>query len=325
MNLLRRRLLGASLIAATGPIVAQTNPYPSRPVTWVVPYPAGGFGDALSRLLAPRIATGLGQPVVVDNKPGAGGQIGAVYAKQQPADGYTVLYGDIGPLAMNAALYQKPGYDPLKDFVPVTRLMTTPTLLVVPASSRIATWADLQKAAAATGNGLSYGSYGPGSFPHVWVEMMKRQTGGKFTHIPYKGAAPAVQDLIGGQIDMLVDVVANSMPLVKDGKLRAIAVIGSDKRLVGLPQVPTLAELGAPGLNTPGWTGVMVRQGTPRAVIERLHQEIVKAVKAPEVERQYAELGIAIAPMAPEEFGAFVQAETVRWGTVIKAAAITLD
>jgi tripartite-type tricarboxylate transporter receptor subunit TctC len=297
---------------------------PSRAVTWVVPYPAGGFGDALSRVLAQQLTLSLKQPVIVENKPGAGGQIAAAYVKQLPADGHTLFYGDIGPFAMNAALYPRLNYDVQKDFTPLTRLLTSALVLVVPANSPIKSLAELQQAAK-TDKPLHYGSFGIGSQPHIWMEMYRRETGGNLEHVAYKGAAPALQDLMGGHIDLMLDVAANSLPYVREGKLRALAVVGSDKRLRQLPQVPTLAELGLGKLNAPGWTGVVVRQGTPPAVVAQLHAAVVKAVQSPEVMERFGEFAVTPAPQSPAEFSRFIQSETERWGQVIKAVGVTLD
>jgi tripartite-type tricarboxylate transporter receptor subunit TctC len=322
----RRSLLTATA-ALTLASAARAQPaaaFPARPLSWVVPYPAGGFGDALSRLLAQKLGEGLGQPVIVENKPGAGGQIGAAYVKQQPADGHTLLYGDLGPFAMNAGLYPKLNYDTLKDFAPLTRLLNAPLLLVVPVNSPIGSWADLLRAAA-TPRGLNYGSYGIGSQPHIWGEMLKRQTKGNLTHVAYKGAAPAVQDLIGGQIDMMLDVVANSMPMVRERKLKALALVGARRRLAQLPDVPTLTELGMPDLDAPGWTGVVVRRGTPQPVVDRLHAAVVQAVQSPEVAQRYGDLGLTVAPSSQAEFAELIRSETARWGQVIREAHVTLD
>lgn len=320
----RKLLVTAGLFATASQSFAQGAAYPSRPVNFVVPYPAGGFGDALSRLIAEKLASQLQQPVIIDNRPGAAGQIGASYVKQQPADGHTLFYGDIGPLAMNAALYPKVSYDVQRDFTPVGRLVIAPLLLVVPTASPIRSLADLLRASA-NSPGINYGSYGPGSQPHVWMEMLKRKVGGQFTHVPYKGAAPAMQDLLGARIDVMADVAANSLPMVKDAKLRAIAVIGSDSRLAALPNVPTLAELGYQELNTPGWAGIVVRSSTPEAIITKLSTAIQKVLQAPDLAQRYTPIGILLAPQSPAQFGDFIRTETQRWGQVIRAAGITLD
>jgi tripartite-type tricarboxylate transporter receptor subunit TctC len=328
----RRSLLLSSAaalpLAAPRAFAQSPAPFPRRAITWVVPYPAGGFGDAVSRVLTQHMATTLKQPVIVDNRPGAGGQIAAAFVKQLPPDGYTMLYGDIGPFAMNAALYPKLNYDTLRDFSPVTRLLTSSLLLVVPPSSPYKTFDDLVKAAKAAKDekeGLMYGSYGMGSQPHIWVEMLKRETKGKFQHIAYKGASPAVQDLMGGHINMMLDVAANSLPHVQEGRLRALALVGSEQRLERLPQVPTMTELGYPALNIPGWTGVMVRAGTPTDIVSQLQSAVQQALRSDEIKRRFGHLGVTPAPQSPAEFANYIHAETERWGSVIRSAGVVLE
>lgn len=326
----RRTLLRAAAALAAVPLLASNaaraqDGFPSRPVTWVVPYPAGGFGDALSRMLAQKMAASLGQPVVIDNRPGAGGQIGANYVKQQPADGHTLFYGDLGPFSMNAGLYPKLSYDTLKDFMPLTRLLVSPTLLLVPAASPYQSFADFVRAAQAGGKGLNYGSYGMGSQPHIWMEMLRGQVKGNLTHVAYKGGAPAVQDLMAGHIDAMLDVAPSAIPLVRENKARALAVVGSDKRLAQLPSVPTIAELGLPALNIPGWTGVVVRSGTPEPIANRLHDELVKAVQSPDVVQRYTDLGLVVAPSSRTEFAELIRTETARWGQVIHQVGVKLE
>lgn len=311
----------ASFAGRTG---AQAAAFPARPITWVVPYPAGGFGDALSRMLAQKLSASLRQPVVVDNRPGAGGQIGANHVKQQPADGYTLFYGDLGPFSMNAGLYPKLSYDTLRDFMPLTRLLVSPTLVIVPANGRLKTWQDVLEAVRST-QGLNYGSYGMGSQPHIWMEMLKREVKGNMTHVAYKGGAPAVQDLMAGHIDLLLDVTPSSIPLVRENKARALAVVGSERRLPQLPQVPTIGELGLPSLDVPGWTGIVVKAGTPEPIANLLHDELVKAVQSPDVVQRYGELGLVVAPSSRVEFAELIRAETARWGKVIREVGVQLD
>lgn len=328
----RRALLRGSAALSLAPMTSlmpiaraqAANSFPTRPITWVVPYPAGGFADALSRMLAQKLSASLNQPVVVDNRPGAGGQIGANFVKQQPADGHTLLYGDLGPFSMNAGLYPKLSYDTLKDFEPLTRLLVSPTLLIVPASGRLQTWQDLLQAAQSQ-KGINYGSYGMGSQPHIWMEMLHREIKGQMTHVAYKGGAPAVQDLMAGHIDAMLDVTPSSIPLVRENKVRALAVIGSDRRLPQLPQVPTIGELGFPALNVPGWTGVVVRSGTPEPIADRLHDELVKAVQSPDVVQRYTDLGLRVEPSSRAEFAALIRTETARWGKVIQSTGVRLE
>ncbi|WP_043008681.1 Bug family tripartite tricarboxylate transporter substrate binding protein [Comamonas testosteroni] len=322
-------LAGTSLplVAAAPFAFAQATTFPRRPVLWVVPYPAGGFGDAVSRVLAQHMASTLKQPVVVENKPGAGGQIAAAHVKQQPADGHTLLYGDIGPFAMNAALYPKLNYNTLKDFTPITRLLTSSLLLVVPPNSPYKSVDDLIKDAKTRKDdrAITYGSYGIGSQPHIWMEMLKRETKASLQHVAYKGAAPAVQDLMGGHIEVMLDVAANSLPYVQEGKLRALAVVGAEKRLERLPQVPTLSELGYPNLNAPGWTGVVVKAGTPPDIAAQLRSAVVQAVESEEIRRRFGDLGVTPAPQTPQDFARFIESETKRWGSVIRSAGVVLE
>ena len=264
------------------------------------------------------------QAVVVENKPGGAAQLAAQYVKQQPADGHTLLYADIGPLAMYPALYAKLSFSPLKDFAPLTRLFKSPLVVVVPASSPFQTLADLLRAAAA-GDGLNYGSYGQGSQPHVWTEQLRIKTRSRMTHVPYQGAAPALQDLMAGRLDFMCDVVASSLPLVREGKLRALVSVGSEQRLQVLPQAPTLTEAGHADLDTPGWNGVMVRAGTPAPVVELLHKAVVAALESPEVLGRYRPLGLEPAPLAPAAFGEFIQSESQRWGLGIRQAGIKVE
>lgn len=325
----RRALLQSSVALpfAANALAQPASTFPRKAITWVVPYPAGGFGDAVSRVLTQHVSATLKQPVIVDNRPGAGAQIAAAYVKQQPADGHTLFYGDIGPFAMNVALYPKLSYDTFKDFAPLTRLLTSSLILVVPANSPYKTLDELIKAAkvAKDDKSLMYGSFGIGSQPHIWVEMLKRETKGNFQHVAYKGAAPAVQDLMGGHIDMMLDVTANSLPYVLEGKLRALAVVGSEKRLEKLPQLQTLSELGYPALNIPGWTGVVVRAGTPTDIMAQLHAAVAQAVQSDEIKRRFGDLGVVPAPQSPADFSRFIQTETERWGTVIRSAGVVLE
>lgn len=326
----RRSLLLSSLALPLVHLEAYSQSsslFPSRAITWVLPYPPGGFGDAVSRVLAHHMSTTLKCPVVVDNRPGAGGQIAAAFVKQQPADGHTLFNGDVGTFAMNAALYPRLNYDTLKDFAPLTRLLTSSLILVVPSSSRLQTFDDLVQTArtARDGKSLMYGSFGIGSQPHIWMELLKREVQGNLQHIPYKGAAPAVKDLIGGHCDVMLDIAANSIPYVRLGQLRALAVVGSETSLEGLPRVPTLAELGYPSLNAPSWNGVVLRAGTPSEIVSRLHSAVQQAVASDEVKRRYSDLGIFPAVQTPSDFGRYLQTEADRWGSAIRRAGVVLE
>lgn len=324
---LQRRRFTQWAAAAALPVshgLAAAEWKPSKPLTWVVPYPTGGFGDAMSRLLAQQLSNTLKQAVIVENRPGGAAQIAAAYMKQLPADGHALFYGDLGPFAMYPSLYPRLSYAIPRDFTPVTRLFNTPVLLVVPASSKVSNLAELVRSAKA-GDGLSYGSYGIGSQPHVWTEQFGRLTGGRFNHVPYQGAGPALQDVIGGRLDFMVDVIASSLPLVRDGRLKALAVVGSPRRSELLPTVPTLTESGYPSLDQPGWNGVVMRAGTPFAALGVIQQHLASAVHSQEVTARYAPLGLQAAAMPPDAFAAFVESETRRWGAAIREAKVSIE
>lgn len=322
----RRHVLGGLVSTAFTPsLFAQTTPeFPSRPLSWVVPYPTGGFGDSMSRLLVQKMSESLKQTVLVENRPGGAAQIAANHVKLQPADGHTLFYADIGPLAMYPSLYSKLSFYPLKDFAPLTRLFSSPLVVVVAPGSPFKTLADLLRAGGGAA-GLSYGSYGIGSQPHIWTEQLRARTSTRMTHVPYQGAGPALQDLMGGRLDFMADVIASSLPLIRDGKLRALATVGAERRLSALPDVPGLGELGHAPIDVAGWNGVMVRPGTPPAVIDRLHASVVAALQSPESLGRYTPLGLQAAPLAPAAFGEFIRSETTRWGNAIRELGVKVE
>ena len=311
-----------SLIAVTA--FAQADGFPNKQITIVVPFPPGGTADQLARGVGGKMAENLKVPVIIDNKPGGGAQIGANAVKQAPADGYTIFIGDIGALALNPSLYPKLSYDPLRDFMPLARLTLAPMLLLVTASSPLNNMADLVKAAKTKAEGLSIASQGNGTGGHLIAEMLRTQTQGKLNHVPYRGSAPALQDLMGGQVEVFFDPIFTAGPYVKDGKLKALAV-GTEQRSAQFPQVPTLKELGYDNINLVPWFGMVVKAGTPEATVKRLSDEVIKALRAPEVAKRFTDLGLEVAPQPTDEFRAFMQAEAQRWGKVIKAAGIKLE
>ena len=317
-----RLLQGLIGAIVTGSALAQGADFPSRQITIVVPFPPGGVTDQLARAVGQKMADSLKVPVVVDNRPGAGAQIAANLVKQAPADGHTVFIGDIGAFALNPALYPKLSYDIQKDFTPLARLVLAPSLLVVPANSPFNSMSDLVNAART--RPVNIASQSTGSGGHLYAELAKAQLGVKFNHVPYRGSAPALTDLIGGQVDVLFDPVITSGPYVKDGKLKAVA-IGAEQRSAQFPQVPTLKELGQAGTNVVAWFGMAVKAGTPRPVVNKLGEEVVKAIRAPEVAKRFTDLSLDVSPMGPAEFQPFVEAELVRWGKVIRDAKIQLE
>ncbi len=317
-------LLGASL--ATAPAMAQGTWPTGKAITYMVPFPPGGNTDTLARVISQPLSQALGTPVVIDNKGGAGGSVGSALAARAPADGYTILGGTISSHAINVSLYPKLDYDPIKSFTPVAMLGSGPLVLVVPAASPYKTLSDVlaaSKAKAASG-GLSSASPGNGSSNHMALELLAYQSGVKFTHVPYKGSGPAVQDVIGGQVDMMFDTALIVGPHIQSGKLRPIAVTAS-KRLETLPDVPTIAEAGQKGFDMGSWQAVFAPAGTPKPIVDRLHAEIMKIMATPEVQARLKNSGMQPSTMTPAELGDYQKAEVAKWAQVIKAAGIKAE
>lgn len=320
-----RQAAAAALLATASAFTsAQGGGFPSKPITIVVPFPAGGVTDQLARGVGQKMSDSLKVPVIVDNRPGAGAQIAANFVKQAPADGYTIFIGDIGSFALNGNLYAKLSYDPLKDFTPLARLALAPALLVVNADSPYKRAADLVAAVKAKPGGVSIASQSTGSGGHLFAEMLRDKTKGNLNHVPYRGSSPALIDLVGKQVEVFFDPMITSGPFVKDGKLRALA-IGADKRSPQFPNVPTLAEVGLGDINLVAWFGMAVKAGTPPAVVSLLGNEVVKAMQSPEMTKKFTDQGLEVAPMTDARFGPFVKDETARWGLVIKNASIKLE
>ena len=319
------QVAAAALLATTSALTsAQSGNFPSKPITIVVPFPAGGVTDQLARGVGQKMSESLKVPVIVDNRPGAGAQIAANFVKQAPADGYTIFIGDIGSFALNGNLYAKLSYDPLKDFTPLARLALAPALLVVNADSPYKTAADLVSAVKTKPGGVSIASQSTGSGGHLFAEMLRDKTKGNLNHVPYRGSSPALIDLVGNQVEVFFDPMITSGPFVKDGKLRALA-IGAEKRSAQFPNVPTLAEVGLGDINLVAWFGMAVKAGTPLAVVSLLSNEVVRAMQSPELTKKFTDQGLEVAPMMDAQFGPFVKDETARWGLVIKNASIKLE
>lgn len=315
-------LLTAGLHASSA--WAQTSDFPSKTITIVVPFPPGGVTDQLARGIGQKMTESMKVPVIVDNRPGGAAQIAANFVMRAPADGYTVLIGDIGAFALNPSLYPKLSYDPLKDLTPLARLVLAPSLVVVPSSSPYARFADLVTAAKTGTTSLNMASQSNGSGGHLFAEMLRNQTQAKFNHVPYRGSAPALLDLTGGRVDAFYDPTITSGPFVKEGKLKALA-IGAAQRSPQFPNVPTLTELGYERLNLVAWFGLAVKSGTPTPIVNRLNDEVLKALGTPDLTKRFSEQGLDLAPQTAHEFRAFVEAETARWGKVIKDAGIVLE
>jgi len=327
----RRLLLTATLAALLGgPALAQ-SPWPAKPIRIVVPFPAGGTTDILARSLAPELQRALGQPVVVDNKPGAGGNSGAAEVAKSPPDGYTLLMGTVGTHAINAALYPKLPFDPVKDFAPITLVAGVPNVMVVnPAFAQkygINSVADFVKAARANPGKFNMASSGNGTSIHLAGELFKSMTGTHMVHLPYRGSGPALIDLIGGSMDVMFDNLPSALPQIKAGKLKALAVT-SASRSAALPELPTIAEAGGPmlkGYEASSWFGLLAPAGTPPEVVARLQQETAKALLSPALKERLLAQGAIPGGMSPAAFTAFIAAETKKWAAVVKASGAKVD
>lgn len=316
------RALAAVAAAALALPALAADGFPKRPLTIVVPFPAGGITDQIARGLAERLQASLGQTVIVDNKPGAGGQIAAAQLKQADADGHTLFMGATEMFAINRGLYRKLSYDPLADFAPVTPLFASSLVLVVPQSGPVKTLPEL--IAAAKARPLNFASQGMGSIGHLLGEQFRGKVGGSYSHIAYKGSAPALQDVMGGQVDMMFDPVITTAPLIAGAKLRPLA-IAAKARSTLLAQVPTLAELGVPDVDAAVWFGAVVKTGTPAPIVARLNEEITKLLRDPAFSKRFADQGLEPMPMTPTQFDGFLRAEVERWGALVKASGATID
>ena len=306
---------------------AQGAPWPNKPINYLVPFPAGGSTDILARLLAQRLGPALGTSIVIDNKGGAGGSVGSEIASRAPADGYTLLGGTISSHAINVSLYPKIGYDPLKSFAPVLLFGTNPVVLVVAANSPYKTLRELVEAAQKNPLKLSGASTGNGTSQHLSLELLGFKSHAEFTHIPYKGSSPAIQDVMSGQVDFMLDTSLVAGPHIQSGKLRALGV-SSLKRLENFPDIPTIAESGVAGLQgfeVLSWQALFVPAGTPQPIIQRLYQESMRILQTSEVQERLKALGIMPSNMTPEQVKVFQKSEIDKWAEVIKAAKIKLE
>ena len=321
LALVQQALAAISLVAIGLP--AQAQNWPERPIKLVVPYPAGGNADNTARLLATQLSDRLGQQVVVDNRPGGSGTIGAAAVAKAPADGYTLLL-DATAFTVNPSLFAKLPFDAAKDFAPISLVMQAPLLLVVPAASPFKTVADVVQAAKARPGQLTYASAGNGGAQHLAGELFKQGAKVSMTHIPYRGGAPALTDLIGGQVDLMFSATTASGPFVKSGKLRALA-ISSARRTPGWEQVPTVAESGLKGFQVNEWNGLFAPAGTPQPILQRLETETRAIVASPEMKKRFAELGVQGVGSSAQEFKSFVQSESAKWAAVIRTSGIRMD
>ena len=312
-----RAALAAVLCLAAASVQAQA--FPTKPVRLICPFPPGGAVDIASRAIADALTKTTGQSFIVENKPGAGGNLGGEIAAKSPPDGYTLFMTTSGIQAINPALYTKMNYDPNKDFVPVVALVSLDNVLVVNPAVKVTSVKELIDAAKAQPGMISAASSGSGTSIHMSLEMFKHLTGTDLLHIPYKGSAPAVADLLGGQVMIMFDNVPSSLPHIKAGKLRAIATTGA-KRSSTLPDLPTIAEAGVPGYESGVWFGLVAPAGTPKDAIAKLNAEALKAVKLPDYQKRMTDLGYEIIAGSPEQMAERIKAEIARWGPVVKAS-----
>lgn len=298
--------------------------YPSKPITYVVPFAAGGTTDLLGRLIGQRLSQVLGQSVVVENRAGAGGNIGSDYVSKAPADGYTLLGGTISSHAINVSLYPKMPYDPVKNFQPIALIGTLPNVLVVNASSPWKSVQDVVAAAKAKPGSVNFGSSGNGTSQHLAAELFANMAGLRMTHVPYKGSSQAVQALLGNQVDLVFENSVAAMPMIQSGKFRALATTGA-KRAAELPDVPTMAESGLNGYEIVSWQAIFAPAGTPRPIVDKLSTEIGKIIRQPDVRARLASMGVEPSGAGPTELGNFQKSEVAKWANLIKVANIHLE
>jgi tripartite-type tricarboxylate transporter receptor subunit TctC len=317
----RRTMIALSAAALARPGLAFGNTWPTKPIRLVVPFSAGaGVSDILARLVSAPLSAGLGQQIVIDNRPGAGGNLGADIVAKAAPDGYTVLLGS-SFLAVNAFLYAQTPFDSLSDFVPVSSVAINPLLLVVHPSVPAKSVAELVALAKARPGQLNYGSGGIGSTPFLATELFKARAGIDITHVPYKGGAPALADLAAGQLSMMIENVPGTMPFVRSGKMRALAIT-SRTRSALQPDLPTMIEAGVPDYEMIGWNGLFFPKGTPPEIVARLQTALATVLAKPEIKEQLVNVGAEGVGDSPQSFAAFFKGETVRWGKLIKDLGI---
>jgi len=322
MTTVRNVLAGLVLALIAGAVAAQ--PWPSKPIKWVIPFAPGGTTDILARTIGEKLSVALGQPIIVDNKPGAGGGVGADQVAKSPADGYTIMGGTISTHAINASLYSNLPYDPVRDFAPITLIVRVPNMLVVNPELPAKDVRELIALLKANPGKYSFASSGNGTSQHLSGELFKTMTGVEMQHIPYRGSPPALADVVGGQVAMTFDNITTAWPLVKGGKLRALAVTTA-KRSPIAPDVPTLAESGLPGYEIGSWQGVFAPAGVSTEIVKRLNAEIVRIINAPDVRQKLVDMGAEPAPNTPEEFAAMVKAEVAKWADVVRKSGAKVD
>jgi tripartite-type tricarboxylate transporter receptor subunit TctC len=320
LNLVRIAL-SASIAIAPAAAAAE---YPTKAIRLIVPYPPGGGNDAIARLLAQKISESWGQQLIVDNRPGAGTTIGTTLAARAVADGYTIMMSSVATHAMAPQLYAAPGYDPIKDFAPITLLATTPMMLALSSSLPYKTVQDVIAAAKASPGKLTYASGGNGTPPHLSAAIFTEKTGIQMVHVPYKGSGPALIDVMAAQVTMIIDTAASATPHVRSGKMRGIAITGK-RRWPDLPDVPTFAESGLTDYDASSWYAIHAPAGTPKPIVSKLNAELVRIVNLPDIKERFRLMSAESVGNTPEQFDAFVRSEIAKWGKVIKSLNLRVE
>lgn len=319
-----RQLMVLLVLGWNAAVCAAADAYPAKPLRWVIPFPPGGGTDLISRTVAAKLSEAWNVQVVPDNRPGSGGTIGMAAAARLPADGYHVVLGQASNVAVAQGLYPKLPYDPVRDFMPVTQVIAAPLVIVSHPSFPARTARDLVTRAKAQPGAITFGSPGNGTIGHLSMELLKSMAKVDMLHIPYTGAARAITELIGGQIVVYSSSMPPAVPLIQAGKLKALGVTTSH-RLAPLPEVPTVAESAVPGYEAVNWYGVFVPAGTPRDIVAKLHGEVTRILKQPDVQKRFASEGGDIVANTPEEFGAFIRREIPKWTKVVKESGARVD
>lgn len=298
--------------------------YPVKPVRWIVPTPPGGTGDLIARAIAPKLSEIWGEQVIIDNRPGAGGTMGFGIAARMPPDGYTLVLGISSFVVMAPGVYPKLAYDSVKDFAPITQILSGPLMLVAHPSLPAKNVRELIALARAKPDAISYGSPGNGSVMHLATEMFKSMSGTRMLHVPYRGAPPAYLDLVAGRISLYIGTVPLTLPLIKAGRLKALATTGAARARV-LPNVPTVSESGLKGYEVETWYGMLAPAGTPAPLISRIHADVTRVIRLPDMQERFASEGGDVVANMPEEFGAFIVRELAKWAKVAKEAGAKVD
>ena len=322
MTLTRKALVALAAVALSGGALAQT--WPAKPIRVMVPFPPGGGTDIIAREVTQKVAATTGWVFVIENRPGAGGNLGVDTAAKAPADGYTIVLGQTSNLAINPTLYANLPYNPQKDLAPIVLVARAPLVLVTGANTRFKTLADVVSVAKATPGAINFASPGNGTVAHLTGELFQKAAGVKFQHVPYKGAAQALADLLGGNVELYMSSVPTMLGQIKQGRVRALAVT-STKRTEDLPEIPTINESGYKGFDAVTWFGFLAPAGTPREVVARLNAEFNKALKEPEMRKKLAAEGADPVGGTPEQFAALIKDDIVRWGKVVKESGARID